>query len=47
MHIFAYADDIILVGRSTGVLKEAVVNLCKEAKEMGLKSICKKLNLKG
>jgi hypothetical protein len=29
------------------VLKEAVVNLCKEAKEMGLKSICKKLNLKG
>jgi hypothetical protein len=36
IQILAYADDIVLVGRTTGVLKEAIINLSKEAKEMVL-----------
>jgi hypothetical protein len=36
IQILAYADDIILVGRIIGVLKEAIKNLSKAAKEMGL-----------
>jgi hypothetical protein len=35
IQIFAHAGDIALVGRTTGVLKEAIVNLSKAAKEMG------------
>jgi hypothetical protein len=33
------------VERPTGVLKEAIMNLRKAAKEMELKSICKKLKM--
>jgi hypothetical protein len=36
IQILAYADDIVLVGRNIGVLKEAIKNLSKAAKEMGL-----------
>jgi hypothetical protein len=32
----AYTDDIVLVGRTTGVLKEAIRNLSNAATEMGL-----------
>jgi hypothetical protein len=32
----AYADDIVLVGRTTGVLKGAIMNVSKAVKEMGL-----------
>jgi hypothetical protein len=34
--ILAFADDIVLVWRTTGVLKEAIINLSKAAKELGL-----------
>jgi hypothetical protein len=34
IQILAYADDIVLVGRTIGVLKEAVINLNKAAKEI-------------
>jgi hypothetical protein len=34
--MLAYADNIVLLGRTTGVLKEAIRNLSKAAKEMGL-----------
>jgi sorting nexin-29 len=34
--ILAYADDIVLVVRTTDVLKEAIINLSKTAKEIGL-----------
>jgi hypothetical protein len=36
--ILPYADDIVLVGRTTGVLQEAIINLSKRAKEIGLNS---------
>jgi sorting nexin-29 len=36
IQILAYADDIVLVGRNIGVLKEAIKNLSKPAKKMGL-----------
>jgi hypothetical protein len=36
VQILAYADDIVLVGRPTGVPTEAIINLSKAAKEMGL-----------
>jgi hypothetical protein len=36
IQVLAYADDIVLVGRTVGVLKEATTNLTKAAKEMGL-----------
>jgi hypothetical protein len=36
IQILAYADDIVLVGRNIGVLKEAIKNLSKSEKEMGL-----------
>jgi hypothetical protein len=35
IHILAYAYNV-LVGRTTGVLKEAIINLSKAVKEMGL-----------
>jgi hypothetical protein len=44
IQILACADVIVLVGQTTGVLKEAIVNLSKAAKVMGFKSIRKKLN---
>jgi hypothetical protein len=34
-----YVDDFVLGGKTTGVLKEAIINFNKAAKEMGLKSI--------
>jgi hypothetical protein len=36
IRILAYSDDIVLMGRTTGVRKEAVVNLSVATKEMGL-----------
>jgi sorting nexin-29 len=36
VQILAYADDIVLVRRNIGVLKEAIKNLRKATKEMGL-----------
>jgi sorting nexin-29 len=36
IQILAYADDIVLVERNIGVLKEAIKNLSKAAKELGL-----------
>jgi sorting nexin-29 len=36
IQIYVYADDIVSVKRPTGVLKEAIMNLRKAAKEMGL-----------
>jgi hypothetical protein len=36
LQMLAYADDIVLVGRTSGVLKEAIINLSKVAKVMGL-----------
>jgi hypothetical protein len=36
IQILAYADDIVLMGRTTGVLKETIINFSKAAKEMGL-----------
>lgn len=32
-----YADDFVLVGRTIGMLKEAITNLSKATKEMGLR----------
>jgi hypothetical protein len=32
IQILAYADDIVLVGRTTGVLREAIRNLSKAGK---------------
>jgi hypothetical protein len=37
LQILACADDIVLVERVTGVLKEAIINPSEAAKEMGLK----------
>jgi hypothetical protein len=34
--ILAYADNIFLGGRTTGVLKDVIINLSKAAKKMGL-----------
>jgi hypothetical protein len=34
--VLACADDIVLVGQTTGVLKEAIVNPSKTAQETGL-----------
>lgn len=34
--ILGYTDNIVLMGRTTGILKEAMVNLNKAAKNMGL-----------
>lgn len=34
--ILGYADDIVLMGRTTGMLKEAMANLNKAAKKKGL-----------
>jgi hypothetical protein len=42
--IFASADDIVLVGRTVGVLNEATTNRTKAAKEMDSQLICKILN---
>jgi hypothetical protein len=36
MRILAYADDIVLVGRVTGVLEEAITTLSKAVKKIGL-----------
>jgi hypothetical protein len=36
IQVFAYADDIVLVGRATGGLKDVIINLRKAAKEVGL-----------
>jgi hypothetical protein len=36
IQILANADDIVLVGRSTGVLQEEIINLSKATKKMGL-----------
>jgi sorting nexin-29 len=42
--ILAYANDVVLVGRTIGVLKEAIINLSKVAKKMGLTINLQKLN---
>jgi hypothetical protein len=34
--MLAYADDIVSMGRTAGVLKEPIINLSKEANKMGL-----------
>jgi hypothetical protein len=36
IHILAHADDIVLVERTTGMLKEAIINLSNAAKTMRL-----------
>jgi hypothetical protein len=36
LQILAYADDVNLIGRNTGWLKDAVVQLEEGAKEVGL-----------
>jgi hypothetical protein len=36
VQIFAYVDDINIVGRSQAAMKEAFINLEKAAKEMHL-----------
>lgn len=36
IQILAYAGDIVLVGRAKSVLKEAIINLSKTVKEIGL-----------
>jgi hypothetical protein len=36
IQILAYVGNIVLVGKITGVLKEAIINLSIEAKERGL-----------
>jgi hypothetical protein len=36
IQILAYADNIVLIGRNTGVLIEAIINLSKAAEETGL-----------
>ena len=35
--ILAYADDVNLIGRSTGQLKDAMVQTEEEANEVGLR----------
>jgi hypothetical protein len=37
IQILAYADDITFVRKTTCVLKEAIINLSKAVKEIGLK----------
>jgi hypothetical protein len=37
IHIHAYADDTVLVGRTTGVLKEVIIILSEAAQQIGLK----------
>jgi hypothetical protein len=36
MQIFVSLSDIVLVGRTTGVLKQTIINLRKAEKSMGL-----------
>jgi hypothetical protein len=36
IQIFDYADDTVLMGRTTGVLREVIRNLSEAGKEMGL-----------
>jgi hypothetical protein len=36
LQMFAYADDIVILGRTTSVLKEVITNLSKATKEIGL-----------
>jgi hypothetical protein len=36
IQIFAYKNDIVLVGRTAGVLKGAIINLSKIASQMRL-----------
>jgi hypothetical protein len=36
IQMLAYADDIVLVGRTIDVLKEEIINLSKAVKETGL-----------
>jgi sorting nexin-29 len=45
IHIFAYAY-IVLVRRTTGMLKEAIINHSKAVKEWTLQSIREKLNIR-
>jgi hypothetical protein len=45
IQIYIYIDNIVSVGRSKCVLKEAIMNFRKAAKKMGLKSICTKLKI--
>jgi hypothetical protein len=44
IQILAFADHIVLLERTTGVLKEAFTNLCKATKETGLNQSGKILN---
>jgi pyrimidine operon attenuation protein/uracil phosphoribosyltransferase len=42
--VLVYADDIILVGRTIGMIKDVIINLGKAAKEVNLTVSLRKIN---